>query len=243
MSARAEPAPPAAGAPARDGAEVARSVAAAIRAALPEGVAVAALDAHVPRQGLIGAEHAATRGMIERRRREFTGGRIAARAALAGLGMPPEAVPMGRDRAPLWPAGLIGSISHSADVCAAILTRRGALRALGLDVEIDRPLPPALISVCCGERERDWLAARPAAARGRLAMLIFSAKECAYKCQYPLSGALLGYHDLEIEIDRAAGAFAAVFATPAGPFAKGARLLGRFGFQAGQVMTVATLPA
>jgi 4'-phosphopantetheinyl transferase EntD len=221
----------------------ARAVAAVLRAALPEEVAVAALDARVARDGLIGPEHAATQGMIERRRREFTGGRIAVRAALATLGLPPEAVPMGRDRAPLWPGGIIGSISHSADVCAAILARRGALRSLGLDVEMDRPLPTPLMEVCCGARERDWLSTQAAEDRGRLAMLIFSAKECSYKCQYPLSGALLGYHDLVIEVDRAARAFRAVFAVTAGPFATGAALTGRFDFQAGQVMTVATLPA
>ncbi|PZQ51492.1 MAG: phosphopantetheinyl transferase [Rhodovulum sulfidophilum] len=221
----------------------AEAVARALRAACPPEVAVATLDARVSRDGLVGFEHAATRGMIERRRREFTGGRLAARAAMAALGVAPGAVPMGRDRAPVWPGGVLGSITHSAAVCAAAVARRGAVLAIGIDVEADRPLPPALVAVCCGPAERDWLERQPAAERGRLAMLIFSAKESAYKCQYPLSGALLGYHDLEILPDRARGGFTARFGIAAGPFAPGFRLGGRFGFAAGQVVTVATLPA
>ncbi|GEN29384.1 hypothetical protein HVA01_30300 [Halovibrio variabilis] len=64
----------------------------------------------------------------------------AARSALAQLGFPSIAIPMGDDRAPVWPANTIGSISHISNVCIAVVTSAFRYRAIGVDMEYMLPL-------------------------------------------------------------------------------------------------------
>ena len=42
----------------------------------------------------------------------------------------------GQDRAPLWPDGFVGSISHARGVCAAVAASRADAASLSLDVEL-----------------------------------------------------------------------------------------------------------
>lgn len=70
-----------------------------------------------------------------------------------------------------------------------------------------------------------------------MAKLIFSAKEAAYKAQYPLSGMLFGFEMLELSIDRDACCFTASFQSAQGPFAKGAVLAGSYVHAAGLLVT------
>jgi 4'-phosphopantetheinyl transferase EntD len=99
----------------------------------------------------------------------------------------------------------------------AVVARAEHVRSLGLDVEPDAPLDPELWNEVCAPAEAAWLAAQPRARRGRLAKLIFSAKECAYKCRYPSSRKLLGFQEVRVRIDLAAACFEAVFdGEPAG---------------------------
>ena len=137
-------------------------LAAAVRDLFGPGVAVAAADPRAPATGLLPEETAPTGRMIEKRHREFAAGRRAARAAMTGLGLPAVAIPMGPDRAPVWPEGVTGSISHTDTHCLAAVARTGEVRALGLDLEPDMALEPALWPDICTGAELDWLEARPA---------------------------------------------------------------------------------
>jgi 4'-phosphopantetheinyl transferase EntD len=74
-----------------------------------------------------------------------------------------------------------------------------------VDVEPDLPLEETLWDSVLTPDELAWLSARPAGERGRLARLIFSAKECAYKLQYPLTRTLYGFMDMRVEMDVPAG--------------------------------------
>ena len=203
-------------------------LAAAVRNLFGPGVAVAAADPRAPATGLLPEETAPTGTMVEKRRREFAAGRRAVRAALAELGLPQAAILMGSDRAPVWPEGVVGSISHTDTHCLAAVSRTGGTRTLGLDIEPDLPLEPELWPEICTRAELDWLDARPAPERSQLARLIFSAKECAYKAQYPLTGMMLDFDAFEIAFDLQAGAFAATAREPIPPICAGHRLAGRF---------------
>lgn len=196
------------------------------------GVAVAAADPRAPATGLLPEEAPPAGRMIDKRHREFAAGRRAARAAMAALGLPPAAIPMGPDRAPVWPGGVTGSISHTDTHCLAAVTRTDATRAgdvksLGLDLEPDMALEPELWPEICTSAELDWLDTRPAPERGRLARLIFSAKECVYKAQYPLTGMMLGFDAFGIAPDLAAGTFTATAMQPLPPLSARARFNGR----------------
>ncbi|MEM1159333.1 MAG: 4'-phosphopantetheinyl transferase superfamily protein [Pseudomonadota bacterium] len=168
-------------------------------------------------------EDRATRRMVDKRRREFAAGRAAARAAMAELGLPPAAIPMGDDRAPCWPVGCLGSISHSAGAAVAIVTRQGGVRSLGLDIEADTDLDPRLWPEILTPSEADWIAQRPAPERGRLAKQVFSAKEAVYKAQYPLTGARFGFDAVSLRLDGAGGFLARMppAATPLPKVAEG----------------------
>lgn len=176
------------------------------------------------------------------RRREFRAGRALAREAMAALGLPARPIPAGPDRAPQWPPGVAGAISHSADLCIAAIARMDdGIVALGLDIEPAEPLDPGLVAEICTPGEAAWLAVRPQP--GLLARAIFSAKECAYKAQYPLSGAVLGFHAMSVALDLSAGRFRARFEAAAGPFAAADEIEGRILIAGGHILTGLTLRA
>jgi 4'-phosphopantetheinyl transferase EntD len=159
----------------------------------PPGVAGAELvhldDADPPlAEELAGLERAAPR-----RLREFAAGRHCAREALAALGEPRTALPRGPDRGPEWPAGVVGSISHSREYCAAVVARRTACASLGFDAEEWGRITPELWSRIATAKELAWL--RGCADAARSATLLFSAKEAFYKAQFPLSRRFVGFAD------------------------------------------------
>ncbi|MFN0217642.1 MAG: 4'-phosphopantetheinyl transferase [Hyphomicrobium sp.] len=208
--------------------------------AIAEGP-IAEVTASAAHQGLLPGENGALNA-VPKRRAEYLAGRALARSAMTSLGYPPSAIPTGADRAPIWPHGLTGSITHSAQRCAAAVAPLDAgIRAIGIDLEPSEPLPIDLWESVLRPLEFEWLSRQPALARGELARAIYSAKESAYKCQYTLSRSSLEFHDLEIVLDADRGSFAAVFHRPAGTFKVGDFVRGRVGFDSGWVATAVTI--
>jgi 4'-phosphopantetheinyl transferase EntD len=133
---------------------------------------------------------------VEMRRREFAAGRQAARAALAALGCPPVAIPVGEMRRPLWPAGHVGSISHAGGLAAAAAAKAGEVAALGIDIELAGSSPLEAEGLIQLPEEA---AARPAAISPALWLLLhFSMKESLFKCVYPLRGTPLDFLDVAL---------------------------------------------
>jgi len=89
--------------------------------------------------------------------------------------------------------------------------------------------------------ERKWLNHQRPGDMARLAKLIFSAKETAYKAQYPLSREVLDFECIAVLPDLAAGTFAATFTRAVGPFASGTVMGGRFARTHGLILTGLTL--
>jgi 4'-phosphopantetheinyl transferase EntD len=188
---------------------------AAVRALLLDGCGCASADPCAAANGLLPGE--AIPG-IDKRQREFAAGRRAARQAMARIGFPPVAIPMGPDRAPVWPAGLAGSITHSATACLAVVTARPLL--IGLDMEPDSPLAPELWESVLRPEEAAGLSGD-----GRQAMAVFCAKEAVYKAQFPRSRTLFDFQvlDMALSEDR----FTATFCTSIPCFPPGTVLEGR----------------
>ena len=178
---------------------------------------------------------------IDKRRREFAAGRHAAHQAMQMLDHPVAPVLLAKDRSPIWPDGLIGGLTHTRSCAVAVLGRHGAIRAVGVDAEEDTPLKDALLAEICSDRERAWLATQTDPLR--LAKLIFSAKEAAYKCQYRLSETLFGFDRFETEWDLPRGRFRACFTADTAPFEKGDVLRGRFAIGHGLIVTGTELRA
>lgn len=209
-----------------------------IAALFPAEVSVATADPAAEEQRPVFEEETrVVANACAKRQREFRAGRAAAHRAMEQLGEPPAPVMTAPDRAPIWPGNLTGSISHSESLCAAVVADSRITPALGIDIEPCTPIEPELIPEICTLPERAYISTRPEEERGRFAKLVFSAKECAYKCQFALSQSLIEFSDIEITADLESGQFEATFTRDVAGFARGTRLCGRYVFESGHVIT------
>jgi hypothetical protein len=117
----------------------------AFNPSLPPGaVVVEASSATFWGSGLMSVENQYISQALEKRKREFTAGRNCARQALMHLGFPPLAIAVGASREPLFPPDVSGTITHSADYCAAAVIRRGDVLSIGIDADTTEPLDAAM---------------------------------------------------------------------------------------------------
>ncbi|MDR9393304.1 MAG: 4'-phosphopantetheinyl transferase superfamily protein [Roseovarius sp.] len=214
-----------------------------LRSIFPDGVAIGVTSPDEDVHDLLAAEEASLPKATAARQREFAAGRRAAHQAMAALGQAVRPVVAEADRAPVWPDGLTGSISHDDSVCVAAVASSCGFAALGLDIEPDAELPRELEPEICTVGELAWLSVQPSSLRGRLGRLIFSAKEAAYKCQYTRSRTVLGFDAMEITPDPQTGQFEATFTRDVPGFPARRQLAGRFVLGGGVLMCGVTLSA
>jgi 4'-phosphopantetheinyl transferase EntD len=187
-------------------------------------------------------EAAAIVRAVDKRRREYTAARMLARRAMARLGLPAQALVNGEDRAPRWPTGTVGSITHTRGWCAVAMAHASEVRALGLDVEDDTPLERNLWRMILTDEDTARIAELPDAEQGQRAKLVFSIKECAYKAQYLLTQQYLGFSAMSVAVEPAAQRWRARFTCASGEvFSPGDVLEGSFRIRDGFVATALTL--
>lgn len=210
----------------------------------PGGVCVAAADPLVAGGLLFPEEEAAVARAVEKRRQEFRAGRQCARRALAELGAPAGALPVMPSRAPRWPEGVVGSITHCAGLAAAAVAWSRDLSGLGLDAELAEPLKAPIVRLICTDAEIRWMASESPPPGTDWAKVIFSAKEAVYKCVWPVVGRWIGFLEVTIDLDPHMGRFTVQGADPeslAGVDLRGVR--GAYRVSAGLVLTAAVLAA
>jgi 4'-phosphopantetheinyl transferase EntD len=140
-------------------------------------------------------EEALVASAVASRRREFAAGRRCARRALAMIGGPQTAIPIGQLHQPIWPAGYRGAISHDGRFAAAVACfDTDVAPRLSVDL-IDRPdLAPYLDIVgLVSAPGEPWGALHDA----RRAARVFSAKEAAIKILSPWIGDYVEFSRLE----------------------------------------------
>lgn len=212
---------------------------------LPESVAVAATSGDRDAE-LFPVEREALGQAVEKRRREFTTARACAREALARLGLPPQPIPTGSRGEPVWPEGVVGSITHCAGYRACAVAAASDLITIGIDAEVAEPLPRGLIGDIALPEERRWLERLGGEAPGlSWDRLLFSIKESIYKAWFPLTRSWLGFEDASVTLDRERGAFSAQLLVP-GPTLHGRQLdgfRGRWLIADGLVLSAIAVPA
>ncbi len=134
-----------------------------------------------------------------KRKSEFTAGRVCARNALKKLGYTDFPLLMGEDRAPQWPEDISGSIAHTSEYCGVAVAKKKDFPSLGFDMELIDRLGKHLWPQIFTSREQSWIQTLPGDEQDQSAALLFSAKECFYKYQYPLTKLWVGFEDVEIE--------------------------------------------
>jgi enterobactin synthetase component D len=137
--------------------------------------------------GVLGVAPPANLGRaVNKRKAEFLCGRFLAALALEHLGGPQVEIGSGEHRQPLWPATFNGSLSHSNDRAACLLSNDAEL-ALGIDIEnvLTDAGAQNIASSVIDNVERALLAADPSMAFGPGLTAVFSAKEALFKALYP----------------------------------------------------------
>lgn len=178
------------------------------------------------------------------RHREFSVARTCARRAMQALGVPAVPILIGRDREPLWPEEIVGSITHCTGLCAAAVARRGDLLAIGIDAEPRGTLPEGILDMIASEAERAWIHTQ----RGDGVdwdRLLFSAKESVFKAWFFLTHRWLGFKDAVVSFDGDSNAFDARLLVE-GPCVGGATLhafAGRYALCSEHLVTAVSVTA
>ncbi|GHE99792.1 4'-phosphopantetheinyl transferase [Streptomyces longispororuber] len=191
-----------------------------------EPVVVSETREDLPDAVLFPEEAAHVANAVAKRRQEFTTARHCARAALAGIGIAPVPIPRGEKGAPVWPQGVVGSMTHCTGYRAAVVAKLSDVLTLGIDAEPAEPLSdPGVLDLVSDETERATLAAL-AAAQPTVPWdrLLFSAKETVYKAWFPVTQRWLGFEEARLDIRRD-GTFSAAFLVEC-PVVAGAELTG-----------------
>ncbi|MGE8237362.1 MAG: 4'-phosphopantetheinyl transferase family protein [Stenotrophomonas indicatrix] len=148
-------------------------------------------DAHFSQLGIHWADQ--LRNATDKRRAEFLAGRHCAALLLSSRGLPVH-VPIGRHRCPVWPAGVVGAISHTVGLAVAVIADETRFAALGVDIESVMPTEVAaeLCAQVLNPAERAWLE-HPSLSPAEITTLVFSAKESLFKALYPSVNEYFGF--------------------------------------------------
>jgi 4'-phosphopantetheinyl transferase EntD len=177
---------------------------------LPAAVAVATRRDDLLDASLFEREAEIVAGAVEKRRREFGTARACARDALGQLGVPPREILSGPRGEPLWPEGIVGSITHCDGYRGCAVGRRTDFAAIGIDAEVDAALPNGLLGdIALPEEQRELSALARDDPTPSWDRLLFSIKESVYKAWFPLAGRWLGFEDARVSIDRENRSFTA----------------------------------
>ncbi|GLB62364.1 4'-phosphopantetheinyl transferase [Dietzia sp. NCCP-2495] len=138
---------------------------------------------------------------VATRRADFAWARACAREAMTRLGVPAGPVVRGGRGMPVWPPGVVGTLTHTNGLRAAALGSADRVRSVGLDVEPHAPLADGVLGVVSLPEEAEWVRAVGAEMPSvHWDTLLFTAKEATYKAWYPLTRRWLGFEDAHITL-------------------------------------------
>lgn len=145
---------------------------------------------------------------VDKRKAEYLSGRLCARQALQQLGFTAAHtfhIGTGDNRQPLWPEGVVGSITHSHGFASAIVAPADAVKSIGIDseFEINNKTAGNVTSHILVDGEAHAANRELTNSAEQYLTLIFSAKESIFKCLYPLVNIFFDFHAARVELDPA----------------------------------------
>ncbi|NRR30670.1 4'-phosphopantetheinyl transferase superfamily protein [Oxalobacteraceae bacterium] len=138
---------------------------------------------------------------VRKRQAEFFHGRLAARHAMAAQQIAPAAIAIGASREPLWPDGVIGSITHNNHIAAAVALRRGPWSGVGIDIEtvVQADMQGALLTSVVTPAELAFLRALDTSLPFEMLLtMVFSAKESLFKGAFASVGSYFDFSAAEV---------------------------------------------
>lgn len=191
-------------------------------------------------------EWAQVQQAVPKRQHEFCAGRHLARAALQKLGVGRHVLLNDRDRAPVWPAGVVGSITHTGTRrrgwCGVLAAHSHEFRSVGIDVELDEGLERQVWHRVLLPSEIEDVETVKPAEQGRIAKLLFSAKECFFKLQYPLTRSYVDFLEVRVSWQEPVGEFQVRFVGSPPPELPVELPAGRYLFSDGLVLCTQVWP-
>lgn len=129
-----------------------------------------------------------------KRQREFAAGRIAAMRSIEDCGHNSQYPAIGHNRGPVWPPGLVGSITHTDSIAIAAVADCRHFENIGIDIEdlqvLDTGVAKSILTTSelenCIHSETDVLR-------------LFSFKECIYKCVDPIFGEFIDFAEVDVQ--------------------------------------------
>ncbi len=176
----------------------------------------------------------------EKRVVDFCLGRSAAHRAISQLLPETDTLSIGQGLKgePIWPEGIVGSITHADGYAAAAVSKADLIRAIGVDlISLKRKVDPAIARHICLPLERDWVFSHPQQQQQRL-LGLFSAKESAFKALYPLCKCFISFFDILFIWEAATNQFRAVLQKDlSSEFSQGYSLLIKLNQQKQHILT------
>ena len=183
---------------------------------------------------------------VAKRQAEFLAGRICAREALRQLEGSSVVPAIGEDRAPIWPAHICGSITHSTGRAAAIVANKQHWRGLGMDLEnlLSSERAERLAGEILTPAEMQRMAAGPREQLALLVTLTFSVKESLFKALYPIVQQRFYFEHAEVlEWTEAGHVRLRLLTDLSAEWCNGTELEAQFGVQDGQLLSLVSIQA
>ena len=171
-------------------------------------VAVGRVQDHI--HALSSREREQLAGAVASRRAEYSTGRYLAKQALGRLGIDTSSIPA-EDRRPIWPAGVVGSITHSRHYALAAVCPRSHFAGVGIDIERTNRVTDKIAPKTMTEHE---LAGTDAGWPPFPRTANFSAKEAVFKAVNPIVGLMIGFKEVEIVWHQEEAGFSARYIGP-----------------------------
>lgn len=133
-----------------------------------------------------------------KRQHEFAAARVCAHQALKEIYADIPVLHKSSGGAPLWPQGVVGSLTHCEGLRAAVVASHSDLRSVGIDAEPHSALPAGVLDTVALPAEKAEIITRGGVGGVHWDKVLFSAKEAVYKTWNPLTRTWLGFHDAHI---------------------------------------------
>ena len=181
---------------------------------------------------------------VPKRRVEYCAGRFCAQQALrvCSAADAQTVIGTGAHGEPLWPAGIVGAITHTHEFAAAAVALKRDARAIGFDAERVTQLSADVLDYIAVPAEIAALSLTSNMDADVVASVVFSAKESLFKCLYPEVQRYFDFRDAVIEALDSRGHFRArLLVELTAQLPQGSRFTGRFANADGRVYTAIVL--
>ncbi len=167
---------------------------------LPQGAVAHFTQEKKSSEILYEVERSIAHSFEQTRLQDFCGGRYCAHQCLSEFDLS-EPILKTEHGEPLWPDGVVGSISHSKFLSGAVVMPKSEYKAVGLDIETIGRVELELWSLFFTPNEIDWLRSKPPQYQSFYATLFFSIKEAYFKMQFSITQRFVDFQDCMVTYD------------------------------------------